>query len=744
MGLLSYRSPLSDIAFLSGGKDGNEICLTKSCIDSIKSTYKKINLDNNYKLICSRSYVSTKENIFLLREELLESRNFNQSLEKVGLPFFNPLNTGYSLELVNEKEVDADILVEAGFVRLVNLNFNPDLGGDTRSVWIHRDYYKQTKVNNGAFLWNVPAGDNKCFRYAQQLKLNAEESNLLETLNEYFLANNFDIVDSLDKALIVVELMNIYFAGEPCPYIAEVQQRLRLGGFLKNPASNEYDKYTDEALRDYCLQYQIFYSNYLYFDLLLDLRQSICCGTEQLDHQQIAKTMNGKWLNLNSNFHSPILTRQAVGPVQALPRQLVVTSNSKNGWDSTNKTIEQTRDCKQCIILTSNLKINDHHNLNILYVENTTNALARLAHFSRSKIHGFVVAVTGSTGKTTTKEAITRVLSNSLQCSSTPGTANALRAICYQMINSNIYDDCHIFELGLANNGSSIRDMSSIIKPFIAIVTNVQSAHLEGYTSISELQDRKLDIGEGIIEGGYLLIDGDDIELVSKAKERYQNHKIHVLTVSLREMNSDMKINSISGVDDVSSANFVFKNHSVLFSTLLIGEHWLKMIGFVLLLSYILGLSLVDVEKCLYNLDLPNGRGKILRNSEYNILIYDSHFNANPASMEADLAAFQQYALQRNLKSKLLFVGEMRELGDMSSFYHKQVLYLLEKIEDSRVYLIGHEWSKLNIKKFRHFESVNDLIDNINLLIRQGDFVFIKGSNGNNLSRLIQPILNLK
>ena len=86
----------------------------------------------------------------------MESRNFNQSLEKVGLPFFNPLNTGYSLELVNEKEVDADILVEAGFVRLVTLNFNPDLGVDTRSVWIHRDYYKQTKVNNGAFYGMCP------------------------------------------------------------------------------------------------------------------------------------------------------------------------------------------------------------------------------------------------------------------------------------------------------------------------------------------------------------------------------------------------------------------------------------------------------------------------------------------------------------------------------------------------------------------------------------------------------------
>ena len=76
-------------------------------------------------------------------------------------------------------------------------------------------------------------------------------------------------------------------------------------------------------------------------------------------------------------------------------------------------------------------------------------------------------------------------------------------------------------------------------------------------------------------------------------------------------------------------------------------------------------------------------------------------------------------------------------------FFLQTSLGLLEKLKTT-VYLIGHEWSKIKLKKFRHFESVSDIIDKISLLVKKGDFVFIKGSNGNNLSRLIQPMLSLK
>lgn len=160
---------------------------------------------------------------------------------------------------------------------------------------------------------------------------------------------------------------------------------------------------------------------------------------------------------------------------------------------------------------------------NIQYQKTIRGFLYEAARIIKDKQSSINIAITGSCGKTTTKEFVYSLLKDEVQTMKTPGSGNSLYAISMSIINSPLSTKYHVFECGLGAGGSSLKSMSKLIRPDIAIVTCVKEAHLEGYKDLIELRSKKLDIAEYLDSNGFLIIDGDDQELINMAEMRYRN-----------------------------------------------------------------------------------------------------------------------------------------------------------------------------------------------------------------------------
>ena len=340
--------------------------------------------------------------------------------------------------------------------------------------------------------------------------------------------------------------------------------------------------------------------------------------------------------------------------------------------------------------LSSKKNKSDRH----IYVENLNDFMKELTVNWLKDFEGKIVGITGSNGKTTTKDLISHLLQSKLKVQKTRGNYNTSISVPLSILSFSLKTDIYVLELG-ANKVGDIKYLSSIVNPDYGVITSIAAAHLDGFGSIRNIEKEKKSI----------------LDFSSK---KYNFNEIEP---------NDLKINLKGTRSDIFIKNFQIAAHIAhdIFNDLKINDFDEN--------------SLMD---CFKNFEIPKGRGNVLFINK--IRVIDDSYNANPESVKAALDYLNRFKEHR----KIFVFGDMKELGENGDNLHKEIGQYADG--KANILLTVGKLAKnaqSNSKNFAlslHFNDNFSLLEKLNELLTDGDVVLIKGSRSMHLDQLVNEL----
>jgi MurE/MurF fusion protein len=379
----------------------------------------------------------------------------------------------------------------------------------------------------------------------------------------------------------------------------------------------------------------------------------------------------------------------------------------------------------------------------LIRCSNTINFLNKLAIKKREHSKAKIIAVTGSSGKTSFKALLGNLLGKYEETYFSKKSYNNHLGVPLSLCNLENSHQYGVFEIGMSKPGE-IRNLSNIVKPDIGVITNIGEAHIENFESLKKIAKAKSEIIENITNGGFLILNRDDKYFkyhsrIAKAK------KIKVLSFGFSKKSDSYLIK-----------NKNYKNYNLLHLKILHNNIFLKVKNSNVstisnILSSLLVLSLLDIDilkiKNLINLsDLVEGRGKlhIIERYKKKFNFIDESYNANPSSMKNAIINFSK--IKKNNSKKYLLLGDMLELGKKSDIYHKNLSHFINKSDIDKIFVYGKNAFKTYQKTYKAkqgniLQNMNDFDDIFSKVINKNDYLMIKGSNATGLNTLSKKII---
>jgi UDP-N-acetylmuramoyl-tripeptide--D-alanyl-D-alanine ligase len=371
----------------------------------------------------------------------------------------------------------------------------------------------------------------------------------------------------------------------------------------------------------------------------------------------------------------------------------------------------------------------------ILQVADTVKALGEFASEYRESENFKVVAITGSAGKTTTREMIYHVLKNHFKCHRAPKSFNTDIGLPLTLLGAET--DCQIViaELG-SNHPGEIAYLSKIAQPDIALITNVQPAHLAGFGNLQAIIKEKVSIASGLKAEGTLIINGEIPELVEFCGET----GLKFLTFGTAE-NCDYRADNINTTAFMGS----FTVEGLEVTVPLPGTGNLQNALGAWAVCHKLGISIRDFADAMKTTQPVNGRLQAIKAGP--LLILDDCYNANPGSMINALECLAK--ISSNQKGRAVFIcGDMLELGDQSERLHKQLGESIAKA-GVKLLLAAGEFAKTTAEATGGsleticYDNTALLCDELGKSIRPGDIILVKGSRGCKLEAAVEKLKKL-
>ncbi len=368
-------------------------------------------------------------------------------------------------------------------------------------------------------------------------------------------------------------------------------------------------------------------------------------------------------------------------------------------------------------------------------VEDVTNALSRFATAYRQDEQTRVVAVTGSVGKTTTKESIASALPTAYR---TEGNFNSVIGLPLSLLEIEQGKDYAVLEMGMSGFGE-IEQMSNAARPEIAVITTIGSSHLEMLGSRENIRQAKLEIISGLREGGTLIVNGDDPMLY-----RYETG-IKTLTVGIKNPNVDFR--AVDVVEYNAHTEFVFTDGDCRVPVKIeaLGAHNVTAALFALAVAKLLGEDVCAAVERLANAKKVKLRQNIYEKS--GITIIEDCYNASPESMHAALEV-QKGIVLRNGGRAVALLGDMLELGENSPELHFEVGKYATECGVSCLVTIGSRALKIaegagldNTICFHDPEEKASAAEALIDILQKGDVLLVKASRGLALEKITE-ILN--
>lgn len=370
-------------------------------------------------------------------------------------------------------------------------------------------------------------------------------------------------------------------------------------------------------------------------------------------------------------------------------------------------------------------------NISVFFVKDTLKALQLLAFEYRKLVNPKVIGITGSNGKTTTKDLLKATLTKTYITKATEGNYNNHIGLPLTILNTAINTEVLILEMGMSDF-KEIELLSYIAMPDIAIITNIGESHIEYLGSRKGISQAKLEITKYMNEESTLIIDGDEPLLENI------DFKGKVIRCGFSKTNeyliSDIKLQE-------NGTLFTLNNNH--YEIPLLGSHHAKNASFAIAVSELLKLNYERIQEGLNQTEITNMRFELLDGGNNTTLINDA-YNASPTSMKAGIEVVEDL---QGYNEKILVLGDILELGVDIDKYYQEISNKIMKTNIKKIYTYGDDsimiTQYLNKKsqiEAKHFKDKNTLIKMLKRNLTPGNLMFFKASRGIKLEDIIEQL----
>ena len=344
-------------------------------------------------------------------------------------------------------------------------------------------------------------------------------------------------------------------------------------------------------------------------------------------------------------------------------------------------------------------------------VKNTFLALNDLAKVTRDNTTAKIVGITGSVGKTTLKNLISFALKNYGKVYHSPHSYNNRFGVPLSLNNLKEDTNYGVFEIGMDRKGE-IYKLSKIVKPEIAVITNIAGAHFKNFNTLKDIANAKSEIIENILEKGSVVLNRDD-KFFDFFSNKAKKKGINVVSFGLNKK-ADIFLQKIKKIYDFYRIKIIVKKKIHYFYVKHTTNNILYNFLACIAVLHVFNLQIDKISKKFINFKIPSGRGdvNIVRKFKKRFKFIDESYNANPLSMFSAINNMNYYKKKVNSK-KLVFLGDMLELGKKSKKFHKELSSTINKSDIDKVFVYGkfiRETFKflMKNKKGKVFNSLNE------------------------------------
>jgi len=450
--------------------------------------------------------------------------------------------------------------------------------------------------------------------------------------------------------------------------------------------------------------------------------------------QNLAKIIKAKTTQSTDSFFNGVSTdSRTIKPSQCF---FAIAGENFNGADFLAQAFQKKT---ACAVVDKDVDTENFNGRQILKVNNPLKALGEFAKYRRKKQKYKVIAITGSVGKTTTKNFIHHVLSKKLPVFQSPKNYNTALGLPLTVLSADANQKILILEMG-TNSSGEIETLSKIALPDIAIITNVKPSHLAGFGSIKAIVAEKLSITKGLKKGGTLLVNADCKKLIQAA----DRSKL-IFTTFGTTQNAQIRADNITLKPTSSTFNMAGEQIQLPLPGL--GAVQNAVAAWAVCSQY--GINIKSFAEDIKSVSPPPMRSELLQID--NLTVLSDCYNANPASMKNALEIVENIKKEKN--RRLVFIcGDMAELGKQKYKFHKQLGQYIANTGVNLLLTIGDlaksaadaaKKQTTSDFKTKSFEDTLSACNNLADYIRKDDIILVKGSRMNKLELVLKKLKDI-
>jgi len=446
---------------------------------------------------------------------------------------------------------------------------------------------------------------------------------------------------------------------------------------------------------------------------------------EPIKIEEILKAVNGSITQLPiTNYQLPV-KEVSIDSRTIKPDEIFVALKG-NKYDGHSFVGEALQKGAVAAIVQNKLPITNYQ-LPIITVKDTLRALGDLAAWYRGLFSLPVIGITGSNGKTTTKELTAKCLSTKYHVLKSEGSFNSLTGVPLTLFNLSKKEEVCVLEIG-ANQPGEIERLSQIAKPNIGVITNIAPTHLENFKTI-----------KGVLEEKLKLLEVTEISILN-ADDPLLSNVMTKKTFKFGVDNGDLKAEIIESANGTK-----FKVNGVLFELPLFGKYQVYNVLAAISVGIHFNIELRELSEALKKVAPAPHREEIIevkmnrQGASSTIKIIDSTYNANPVSMKLALEGLKRYNGR-----KVAILGDMLELGENANQFHHAIGETVKEFGVQVVIGVGKLAKKYvngsgSGERF-HFDSVDLLLKRLRNIIKPGDVILVKGSRAMRMEKIVESL----